>query len=287
MAQYTYDTIKDLECAGISLPSGYQHVEWLQSTGTQYINTGLRIGANDVEYNFKWREIIAEVGTSLCGNDSPWSGVLYHPSAGVIYVAVGNSDSQGARNIPINEWINANFTAKNGVWSFKTNETTLSGRYSGTVISSNYNFFLFCTSGVLYFCKYSQIPFFDLKVGGVLLRSFVACRRTSDSVAGMYDVVNDVFYTNAGTGAFSVGSDFPTTNYQNGDEVIISSTKNHYHYQDGDLVFWYQAVEPLVFKGLTFEQTDFWQTPESVFRGLSFEYIDRKNGVSPLFFGQD
>ena len=332
MAQYTFDTIKDFELAGISLPSGYQHVEWLQSTGTQYINTGLRIGANDVEYNFKWREIIAEVGTSLCGNDSPWSGVLYHPSAGVIYVAVGNSDRQGARNIPINEWINANFTAKNGVWSFKTNETTLSGRYSGTVISSNYNFFLFCTSGVRHFCKYSQIPFFDLKVGGVLLRSFVACRRTSDSVAGMYDVVNDVFYANAGTGTFSIGGDvapitpisgdtatitdlgitltsngtdwyvtnnitIPTLSQatqlfsfakgNNGVTVTVTSTGGVYKYEVDNWQIWYTIIPPLVFKGFTFEQTDFWQTPESVFRGFSFEYIDRKNGVSPLFFGQD
>ena len=146
MATYTFDTIKDLELACISLPSGYQRVEWLQATGTQYINTGLRIGTNDAEYNFRWRETSAEVGTSLCGNSSPWSGSLYHPSAGVIYVAVGNSDGQGARTIPINEWINANFTAKNGAWCFKTNETTLSGSYSGTIISSNYNFFIFCKS---------------------------------------------------------------------------------------------------------------------------------------------
>ena len=29
MAQYTFDTLKDFELAGISLPSGYQRVEWL------------------------------------------------------------------------------------------------------------------------------------------------------------------------------------------------------------------------------------------------------------------
>ena len=58
-------------------------------------------------------------------------------------------------------------------------------------------------------------------------------------------------------------------------------------YEVDNWQIWYTIIPPLVFKGITFEQTDFWQTPESVFRGLSFEYIDRKNGVSPLFFGQD
>ena len=361
MAQYTFDTLKDLELAGISLPSGYQRVEWLQATGTQYINTGLRIGANDVEYNFKWRETSAEVRTSLCGNDSPWSGVLYHPSEGTIYAAVGNSDGQGARTIPINSWIAAKFTAKNGAWSFRTNETTLSGSYSGTVISSNYNFFLFCNSGVQEFSKYSQMPFFDLKVGGVLLRSFVACRGTSDSVAGMYDIANGVFYPNAGTGTFSIGGDvapitpiagdtctitdlgitltsngtdwyvtnnitlatlsqatqlfsfakgnngvtatitdlgitltsdgtdwyvtsnitIPTLSQATqlfsfaksnaGVTVTVTSTGGVYKYEGDDWQLWYTIIPPLVFKGMSFEQTDYWQKPEMVFRGISFE----------------
>ena len=329
MAQYTFDTLKDFELAGKSLPSGYQRVEWLQATGTQYINTGLMIGANDVEYNLKWREISAEVGTSLCGNDNPWSGVLYHPSAGVIYAAVGNSNGQGARAIPINSWITANFTAKNGAWSFRTNETTLSGSYSGTVISSNYNFFLFCNSGTWQFSKYSQIPFFDLKVGGVLLRSFVSCRRTSDSVAGMYDIANGVFYPNAGTGTFSVGGDvapitpiagdtatitdlgitltsdgtdwyvtsditlatlsqatqlFSFAKGNNGVRATVTSTGGVYKYEGDDWQLWYTIIPPLVFKGITFEQTDFWQIPEMVFRGFSFEITDKVGGAS-MFHG--
>ena len=284
MAQYTFDTLKDFELAVISLPSGYQRVEWLQATGTQYINTGLRIGANDVEYNFRWRETSAEVGTSLCGNDSPWSGVLYHPSAGRIYVAVGNSDGQGTRTIPINSWINANFTAKNGAWSFRTNETTLSGSYSGTVISSNYNFFLFCNSGTHEFSKYSQMPFFDLKVGGVLLRSFVACRRTSDSVAGMYDIANGVFYPNAGTGTFSVGGDVAPITPIAGDTATITSTGDVYKYEGDAWQLWYTIIPPLVFRGMTFEQTDFWQIPEMVFRGFSFEITDKVGGAS-MFHG--
>ena len=373
MAQYTFDTLKDLELAGISLPTGYQRVEWLQATGTQYINTGLRIDANDVEYDLRWREISAEAYTSLCGSKDPWSGVLYHPSAGVIYAAVGNSDGQGARAIPINSWITANFTAKNGAWSFRTNGTTLSGSYSGTVISSNYNFFLFCNSGVWQFSKYSQIPFFDLKVGGVLLRSFVACRRTSDSVAGMYDIANDVFYSNAGTGTFSIGGDvapitpitgdtatitelgltmtyndgyflivdnqtltlsqatqlfafakgnngvtatitdlgitltsdgtdwYVTNNItiptfsqatqlfafakgDNGVTATVTSTGGAYKYEGDDWQLWYTIIPPLVFKGMTFEQTDFWQIPEMVFRGFSFEITDKVGGAS-MFHG--
>ena len=40
----------------------------------------------------------------------------------------------------------------------------------------------------------------------------------------------------------------------------------------------------LVFKGITFEQNDFWQIPESVFRGFSFEITDKAGGAS-MFHG--
>ena len=39
-------------------------------------------------------------------------------------------------------------------------------------------------------------------------------------------------------------------------------------------------IPPLVFKGITFEQTDFWQIPEMVFRGITFEITDKVGGAS-------
>ena len=41
----------------------------------------------------------------------------------------------------------------------------------------------------------------------VLIRDLVPCYRKADDKPGMYDLVNDVFYVNAGTGEFSVGGD--------------------------------------------------------------------------------
>ena len=48
MATYTFDTTKDFELAVISLPSGFQRVEWLQSTGTQYIKIPCQLNAIDI-----------------------------------------------------------------------------------------------------------------------------------------------------------------------------------------------------------------------------------------------
>ena len=51
---------------------------------------------------------------------------------------------------------------------------------------------------------------YSLKIYGTndqLIRDYVPCYRKSDNVAGMYDLVNGVFYTNAGSSSFSVGND--------------------------------------------------------------------------------
>ena len=39
------------------------------------------------------------------------------------------------------------------------------------------------------------------------IRNFVPCYRKSDNKAGLYDLVNNEFYTNQGTGDFITGND--------------------------------------------------------------------------------
>lgn len=51
------------------------------------------------------------------------------------------------------------------------------------------------------------IDWYSFKIwnGDTKLRDFIPCYRKSDTVAGMYDIVNKVFYTNCGTGQFLLG----------------------------------------------------------------------------------
>ena len=49
----------------------------------------------------------------------------------------------------------------------------------------------------------------DMKIynDNILVRHFIPARRKSDSVLGMYDLVNKTFYTNSGSGSFTAGSE--------------------------------------------------------------------------------
>ena len=288
MAQYTYDTLIDFELSKILLPSGYTKQVSLISNGNQYILLPSTNGnPSGVQIEFKAltpfggdKSIYGQIG-----NNAPCLGqysnkliIAYKSGTGASWQTTSDTNKHlvsinynGDKNIIFDN--NLCFTAT----SYFANNSPLA------IFNAYYNNGVFTGQPCEIF--YAE-PTINDDNGNVLSR--MKLLPAFDGIQyGLYDIENDIFYTNNGTGTFTSGGEAPTLNYQNGDEVIISSTKNHYHYQDGDLVFWYQAVEPLVFKGFTFEQTDFWQTPESVFRGFSFEYIDRKNGVSPLFFGQD
>ena len=62
-----------------------------------------------------------------------------------------------------------------------------------------------------------------LSKGGVLVRDFIPCYRKSDNVAGLFDKVNGVFYTNAGTGEFTKGAEVAQP--QPIAEVVITDVK--------------------------------------------------------------
>lgn len=79
--------------------------------------------------------------------------------------------------------------------------------------ATNRNYYLFANNysgGVL---KGSGINIYGVKLwnGDTLVRDFVPAKRNSDDALGMYDLVNDVFYTNSGTGSFIGGSELTGT----------------------------------------------------------------------------
>lgn len=68
---------------------------------------------------------------------------------------------------------------------------------------------------------------------GTLVRDFIPCYRNSDNVIGLYDTLNNVFYTNVGTGTFTKSSnsilpnlDFPISIKSSGDEGKINVTSS-------------------------------------------------------------
>jgi hypothetical protein len=60
------------------------------------------------------------------------------------------------------------------------------------------------SSTISYFCE-SRLYSAQISINNVIQRNFLPARRISDGVIGLYDIINNQFYTNAGSGNFIAG----------------------------------------------------------------------------------
>lgn len=186
----------------ILLGAQYQQVEYIQSTGTQYINTDiLDIATEILEYNIDIQ--INEGNTRGCFGANDGSYISFVDNH--VYAIWGNSFFE-------NDNERHTITIKNhkeeSATYFYQDSTFKSKVVSGKILLGN-NFSLFAvgmdSSGSVAYN--SKCKLYSLKAirDGILIGDFIPCYRKSDNIAGLYDLVNNKFYTNAGTGEFIVG----------------------------------------------------------------------------------
>lgn len=196
------------------LPTTYQRVQWIGVSGSQWINTDISPKSDDVIYECQWVETTLESGTNLFGStnssssSSKWSGSHYHPSGGSIYSATGGTDgccrSSGITAGAVNT---LKTVMKNNTITMTLNGTTKSGTYSGSIQNGvNISLFGDYRGGSIQRAKYTRMYYWKMTENGVVMRHMIPCYRTSDSVIGMYDLIGKRFYTNAGSGTFTKGT---------------------------------------------------------------------------------
>lgn len=181
-----------------TLPKEYQEVEYLESTGTQYIDT---------KYNpFSKYDTVSIHVKHKANRDAYW-----------LLGAVNTKDYMDDIGLASNAQRMYGYASFNILDNSKINEivltrndVTINGQkynleYQGNQVYEKRDLYLFKAngstvpaSGLMYYCKI---------VTESVTYELIPCRRISDNEKGMYDIVNDVFYTNAGTGEFLVGAD--------------------------------------------------------------------------------
>lgn len=202
-----------------SLPSEYQEVEYIEGTGTQYINTGFNPSNTTmdliVENEFWVNSGFTGDNCVLGVRSTSTQGYGYKlPNCyGTIYeIQDYNGSPSGVLNATLQTDVKTKFRAEiqQNLRKYYLNDALDRSTTGSIRCLTNGNFYLFALNntaysnradwkfnGRIYYCKIWEF--------GVLVRHFVPCYRKSDNVIGMYDKVNDVFYTNAGTGTFVKG----------------------------------------------------------------------------------
>lgn len=108
----------------------------------------------------------------------------------------------------LNTIYEADATFKNGDQQIVLNGVSGSSNKTGTA-DGTATFYIFGRNNSGSIGNQTVMRFYYLQIymDGVLVRDYVPCYRKADSVIGMYDLVTNSFFTNAGSGTFEKGDD--------------------------------------------------------------------------------
>ena len=186
-----------------SLPSGYTKLEYIESSGTQYIDTGVSsfpAQNTRVILDVDW---LSGLGCYFgCSTSYMWNVEAFQPTK--IYSGYMNKSSKADISTVIGRYIvdkNGTYTNVNGVHISHPSEGV-------TIPASIYLLACNVSSGVSNIADAARIYSCKIYSNSALIRQFVPCKNSSGEV-GLYDEVNDVFYGNAGTGVFIAGTEVP------------------------------------------------------------------------------
>ena len=212
------------------LPQGYTRVEYIESTGTQYIDTGIT-GNLNTEVIIKVNQISASSQNTITvfGNrsDTDKAIVINLPTT-VSRKTQRFGNKAIDYSTPLN--LNTEYVIKSNKDGMYVNGDKIIAFNTTTDFTTPYNLRMFQIQGLVgsFYNGSTQIMFCKIYDGGNLARNFIPCTNPSN-VAGMYDTVNGVFYANAGTGTFNTGAVVPKESV--GDLVTDTSDTNYGKYK--------------------------------------------------------
>lgn len=195
------------------LPQGYQEVEYIESSGTQYIVVDF-IPNQDTRLDMLVEPRSVATTSSGVGFIPYGSAEGYNSRAFECFTnAEGklefNYDGQyqtDLANVSVGTKINISHNKNNILVTDTNGQTIASHSFNYRAFTCPRNLALFAINRSTPIVGQTRIYSCQIYNDTTLALALVPCYRKSDNVAGLYDLVNDVFYTNAGSGVFAIGS---------------------------------------------------------------------------------
>ena len=188
------------------LPEGYTELEYIESTGTQWIdfnilpdqNTKAQLKINMEEYTGD--VILGHMGSETFQLDkADWR---FFNAPETYYLDIMNSRLNGG-SFPLNQDLNIEI-ANNYLKNLDTGENILSGNivqsFQTTATAKLFFGFDTIAKGKAYYVKFYS--------GDTLISSCIPSKNQS-GINGLYDTIRKIFLSNSGTGNFVAGPEIP------------------------------------------------------------------------------
>ena len=216
---YMYDKVSgnlfgNLGSGTFEVGNDLQEVEYLESSGTQYIDSGIECTSDlSVKFRAKWP---SDANASICGgiiqisngyfrhHCSPYNRTNDKP----FYWIQADTDGASIRNITTsaNTWYEVEIDATSGTAKINTTNKTFTPISTLQTTGKNYGIFARIGGGSIAMqYRASIFAYFKMYRGGVLLRDFIPVR--AGQTGYLYDRVSGHLYPNLGTGSFALGPD--------------------------------------------------------------------------------
>lgn len=192
------------------LPSGFTEVEWIESSGTQYIDTGVSAPEGcRVQCKMAYTSLSSTLTVVFGSHDaaSPYYRNFLAATSSIWELGAYGTADFGSPAVNTEYEIDAN--TKSGEIACTINGTAYSINLSIAPSAqrsalSVYLFALHYADGL--FPAKMKAWWYKVYVGDSLVRDYVPCLNPAGAV-GLYDLVGKQFYGNSGTGSFTAGAE--------------------------------------------------------------------------------
>ena len=192
----------------VTLPSGYKQLEYIESTGTQYIDTGVTPNQDTaLAGSFMVKSTAnAAAGTGFIPYGAAYK---YNSQAFELYTTSGqfeiNYDGQVnfIGTVQMDQKIHVNHD-KNIVSIILQDGTSVNTAFTYQNFTAPYTLTLFAINRRSTVCGLLRLYSCKIYDNGTLVRDFVPCKNDSNEI-GLFDLSRGVFYGNDGTGSFVAG----------------------------------------------------------------------------------
>ena len=191
------------------LPAGYTQLKSIRPTGLGYIDTGFVFTGEKVKYTATFDINNGSLAnTTILGAGATGAKSIYlgaGSNGGMLSIAVGGLYKNlfvMSGGVVYSAEVNVDSTTKS--FAVSVNDVHNSTNAYSADIDRTKSVWLFADNNGEEVTKVStrNLHHFVVEQDGIVVRNMLPARRDSDGVIGMYDIINDVFYGPASTGAF-------------------------------------------------------------------------------------